>query len=83
MEENFQDRTKVRIYTEQFMIVCDIAMFADSRLTDLMVGANEFIALTEGAGNTLDGKTLFKSSFVNVQKEKIIIILPDDMVLAG
>ena len=83
MEENFQDRTKVRIYTEQFMIVGDIAMFADSRLTDFMVGANEFIALTDVAVSTLDGKTLFKSSFVNVQKEKIIIILPDDMVLAG
>ena len=80
MEENFQDRTKVRIYTEQFMIVGDIAMFADSRLTDFMVGANEFIALTEVAVSTLDGKTLFKSPFVNVQKEKIIIILPDDMV---
>ena len=81
MEENLQDRTKVRIYTEQYMILGDIAMFADSRLTDFMVGANEFIALTNVAVSNLDGKTLFKSSFMNVQTEKIIIILPENMVL--
>ena len=80
MEENFQDRTKVRIYTKQFMIVGDIAMFADSRLTDFMVGAHEFIALTNVAVSALDGKTLFTSAFLNVQKEKIVIIMPEEMV---
>jgi len=80
MEENLQDRTKVRIYTEQYIIVGDIAMFADSRLTDFMVGANNFIALTDVAVNTLDGKPLFTSAFLNVQTEKIIIILPENMV---
>jgi len=80
MEENLQDRTKVRAYTEQYMIVGEIAMFADSRLTDFMVGANNFIALTDVTVCALDGKPLFKSSFLNVQTEKIVIILPEDMV---
>ena len=80
MEENLQDRTKVRIYTKQFMIVGSIAMFADSRLTDFMAGANEFIAVTDVAVSMLDGKALFKSAFLNVQKEKITIILPEDLV---
>ena len=80
MEENLQDRTKVRIYTEQYLIVGDIAMFADSRLTDFMVGANNFIAITDVTVSSLDGQPLFKSSFLNVQTEKIVIILPEDMM---
>ena len=80
MEENVQDRTKVRIYTDQFMLVGDIAMFADSRLTDFIVGAHDFIALTNAVVSSIDGKSLFKSAFLNVQKEKIIIILPEDLV---
>jgi len=80
MTEDQQDRTKVRIYTDQFMIVGDIAMFADSRLTDFMVSAHDFIAVTDVAVNNLDGKPLFKTAFLNVQKERIAIILPESMV---
>jgi hypothetical protein len=80
MEENYQDRTKVRIYTNQFMIIGDIAMFADSRLTDFMVGAHEFIALTTAKVSSPDGKELFKAPFLNVRKDKITIILPEKMV---
>jgi hypothetical protein len=80
MAEDNQDRTKVRIYTDQFMIIGDIAMFADSRLTDFMVSAHDFIALTDVTVSTLGGKTLFKTAFLNVQKEKINITLPESMV---
>ncbi|WP_319524622.1 hypothetical protein [uncultured Desulfosarcina sp.] len=80
MTEDQQDRTQVRIYTDQFMIVGDIAMFADSRLTDFMGSAHDFIAVTDVTVNTLDGKPLFKTAFLNVQKEKVTIILPESMV---
>ena len=80
MTEDQQDRTKVRIYTDQFMITGDIAMFADSRLTDFMVSAHDFIALTNVTVNSLGGKALFKTDFLNVQKEKINITLPESMV---
>lgn len=81
MTEDNQDRTKIRIYTDQFMIIGDIAMFADSRLTDFMVSAHDFIALTDVTVNTPGGKTLFKTAFLNVQKEKINITLPESMVV--
>ena len=80
MAENYHDRTTVRIYTDQFMIGGDIAMFADSRLTDFIVSAQDFIALTDVSVSTLDGKSLFKTPFLNVQKEKVVIIVPEDMV---
>jgi len=80
MEDNYQGRTTVRIYADQFMLVGNIAMFADSRLTDFMVGAHEFIALTDVTVSNLEGRALFKTAFLNVQKEKITIILPEDMV---
>ena len=80
MTEDNQDRTRVRIYTDQFMIIGDIAMFADSRLTDYMVSAHDFIAITDATVHTLGGKSLFKTAFLNVQKEKINITLPESMV---
>jgi hypothetical protein len=80
MTEDQQDRTQVRIYTDQFMIVGDIAMFVDSRLTDFMTSAHDFIAVTDVTVKTLDGKPLFKTAFLNVQKEKVTIILPERMV---
>ena len=64
------------------MIVGDIAMFADSRLTDFIVSAHAFIALTDVSVSTLDGKMLFTTPFLNVQKETIVIIVPEDMVTA-
>jgi hypothetical protein len=80
MAEGQQDRTKVRIYTDQFMIIGDIAMFADSRLTDFMVSAHDFIAITDVTVSNPDGKTLFKTAFLNVRKGKINIALPESMV---
>jgi hypothetical protein len=80
MEDQGQDRTKIRIYTDQFMIVGDIAMFPNTRLTDFMVGAHEFIAVTNVVVQNLEEKVLFSSDFVNIQKNKINVIVPETMV---
>lgn len=78
--EKQEDRTTVRIYTDQYFIIGNIAMFADSRLTDFMVSAHDFIALTDATVSNLEGNPLFRTAFLNVQKDKIVIILPEDMV---
>ncbi|MEJ2660910.1 MAG: hypothetical protein P8Z73_09330 [Desulfobacteraceae bacterium] len=72
--------TKIRLYTDQFLISGEIAMFSDTRLTDYIVGAHSFIALTNAVVQTLEEKVLFRTDFLNVQKNKIVVILPESMV---
>jgi hypothetical protein len=80
MEEQGQGMTKIRLYTDQFLISGEIAMFSDTRLTDYIVGAHSFIALTNAVVQTLEEKVLFRTDFLNVQKNKIVVILPESMV---
>ena len=83
MEDDRQDRTKIRIYTDQFMIVGEIAMFADTRLTDYITSARDFIAITNAEVSDTHGRTIhFKADFLNVQKDRIVVILPEEMVKA-
>jgi hypothetical protein len=80
MEDQGQGRTRIRIYTDQFVIVGDIAMFPDTRLTDYIVGAHSFIAVTNAVVQTLEEKVLFSSEFLNMQKSEIVLIVPESMV---
>jgi hypothetical protein len=80
MTEEHEDRTRVHIYTDRFMIDGEIAMYADARLTDFIVGANCFIAVTDAVVHDLDKKVLFRADFLNLQKEKIVMIMPAVMV---
>jgi Family of unknown function (DUF6812) len=80
MVDQDQGKTKIRIYTDRFMVVGEIAMFSDTRLTDYIVGAHTFIAVTQAVVQTLDEKVLFSTDFLNVQKDKIVLIAPEAMV---
>ena len=81
MGEEREDRTKIRILTEQFVIIGEIAMFPDTRLTDYIIGAREFVAITNAEVRDLEGQKVFcKTEFLDVQKDKIIIITPEQMV---
>jgi uncharacterized protein (DUF1778 family) len=80
MQHELQDRTKVRIYTDQFLVIGEIAMFSDARLTDFMVGAQTFIAVTNAVVRSHEDQVLFSTEFLNIQKEKIVVILPEAMV---
>lgn len=80
MEDQGQNRTKIRLYTDQFMVIGEIAMFPDSRLTDYIVGAHTFIAVTNAVVKSLEEKVLFSADFLNVQTNKIVVIVPEAMV---
>jgi hypothetical protein len=80
MEDQGQDKTKIRLYTDQFVIIGEIAMFTDTRLTDYIVGAHAFIAVTNAVVQNLEGKVLFSADFLNVQKSEIVVIVPEAMV---
>jgi hypothetical protein len=80
MTTDHQDRTVVHIYTDQFMITGEIAMYADNRLTDYIASAHAFIAVTNAVVHDTNRQVLYKAEFLNVQKNKIVVIMPAAMV---
>ena len=77
MEEVPQNSTRVHIYTDQFIIDGEIGMFSGTRMTDYIISAHEFIAVTNARVLTPDEKVLFHADFLNIQKNKIVIIVPE------
>jgi hypothetical protein len=80
MEDERKDRTTVRIYTDNFMILGEIAMFPDTRLTDYIIGARDFVAIINAVVHDFEEKALFSTEFLNIQKDKIVAIMPEAMV---
>lgn len=78
MEEVPQDKTNVRIFTDRFIIDGKIGLFSGTRMTDYINNAHEFIAVTNARVLTLEEKPLFQTKFLNLQKNKIVIIVPED-----
>jgi hypothetical protein len=73
-----EPKVKVRIYTPNYQIDGNIAKFASERLTDYMVSAKSFLALTEATVYSSEGRRLFYSRFLDVNRDKVEIIVPHD-----
>ncbi|MDY7031517.1 MAG: hypothetical protein SVY10_06360 [Thermodesulfobacteriota bacterium] len=72
----YNGRTRVVILTENYHIEGDIAHFPDARLTDYIVGSQKFIAVTDADIFRHDDTLVFSTSFLNVQRDQIEIIMP-------
>ena len=77
MENDPEAKSKVRIYVDRFMITCEIDMIGDASLADFMAGAPTFITVTGAVVQSLEDRMRFTAEFLNVQKDKIIMILPE------
>ena len=76
----YNARTRVVILTANYRIEGDIAHFPDARLTDYIVGAKQFIAVTDADVFHHDDTLAFSTSFLNVQRDQIEIIMPLDQI---
>ena len=74
------EKTKVVILTINHRITGYISLYSNSRLTDYIVEAKPFIAVTDAEVMGINSKLVFTASFLNVQKDHIEIIMPVDMV---
>lgn len=75
------DKTKVVILTAHHRIKGYIALYLNARLTDYIVEAKPFIAVTDAEVMDINGTLLFTASFLNIQKDHIEIITPADMIV--
>lgn len=76
---NSADRVKVLILTKNYRIEGEIAHFKDARLTDYMVAAKLFLAVTDAKVMTPEGRELFTTSFLNVHRDSVEVILPAEL----
>jgi hypothetical protein len=71
-----EERTKVIIFTSCYRITGEIALVKGARLTDYIKSAESFTALTRAEVTDLEGNSVFKASFLDVNRDRIEIIAP-------
>ena len=74
-----EDKTKVIILTVCHRIVGKIANFSNARLTDYMAEAKSFIAVTDAEVWNHSGSHVLTTSFLNVRRDQIEMIMPEDL----
>ena len=71
-----EDKMKVTILTRTYRITGVIELFKGARLTDYLLEAGSFIAVTNAEILDRDNQKIFTTSFLDVHRDNIEIILP-------
>jgi hypothetical protein len=74
--ENNEHRTKVTILTGTYRVKGFIELVQGARVTDYLVEAKEFIAVTDAEVRDLNDRHIFTTPFLNVSREHIEIVAP-------
>lgn len=80
---NAESRTRVIVMTGSYRIVGSVDLLPGARVTDFLAEARNFFAMTDAEVWGLDGRRLFTSSFLNVNRDRIDLIMPEDTVTQG
>ena len=72
-----EGRTKVTILTGAYRIKGYIHLFPNSRVTDYMNESKDFSAVTSAEVWEVDGRQIFTMPFINVSRNHIQIVTPD------
>ena len=75
VEENAH-RREVIILTGTYRIKGFIELVSGARVTDYLIEAKEFIAVTDAEVRDLNGRHLFNVPFLNVSREQIHLVAP-------
>lgn len=71
-----ESRTKVTILTANYRITGYIDLLPGSRVTDYIVEAKDFIAVTDAVVLDVAGKQVFAAPFLDVNREHIQVMAP-------
>ena len=69
-------KTRVTILTANYRIKGNIDLLPGARVTDYLIEAKNFIAVTEAEVWEISGRMIFSVPFLNVSREHIQIIAP-------
>jgi hypothetical protein len=76
-------RTKIVLLTGHYRIVGYIGLLPGARVTDFLSESREFIAVTDAEVWDLSGRRLFSSGFMDINRNKIELIMPVGVVTHG
>ncbi len=74
--EDKGNRTKVMILTGTYRVKGFIELVPGARVTDYMVEAKDFIAVTDAEVRDLNDRHIMNTPFLNVSRECIQIVAP-------
>ena len=74
-----EDKMKVTIFTKNYRIAGVIELYQGARLTDYLVEAGSFIAVTNAEVSDNQNQKVLTSSFLTVHRDNIEIILPAEL----
>jgi hypothetical protein len=77
--EEIADKSEVIILTTSYCLRGKIALVPGARLTDYIVGAHPFIAVTDVEIRDKAGNLVLNTAFLDVNRDLIEIILPADL----
>ncbi|MCC5871430.1 MAG: hypothetical protein JJU22_03440 [Gammaproteobacteria bacterium] len=72
-------RTAVVLLTANYRIRGRILLGVDERITDHVTSAKNFLAVVDAEVRANDGRILFKSEFLNVHRDHIEVIAPEEL----
>lgn len=75
----YEDKMKVTILTRNYRITGVIELFQRARLTDYLVEAKSFIAVTNAEVLDNQNQKVLTSSFLTIHRDNIEIILPAEL----
>ena len=74
-------KARVVILTDIYRIKCNLNIVPGVRLTDYIRSENSFVAVTSAEVYNIEGRKLILSAdFMDINKEHIQIITPDELV---
>ena len=79
MSEEFKDKSEVIIFTKNHRIHGKIALVQGARLTDYIVDAKPFIAVSDAEVKNHSGNLVLKTPFLDVNRDYIEFILPAEL----
>ncbi|HUU71873.1 MAG TPA: hypothetical protein VMW70_04555 [Burkholderiales bacterium] len=74
--ENETNRTKVMVLTGTYRVKGFISLVPGARVTDYMVEAKDFIAVTDAEVRDLNDRHLLNAPFLNISRESVHIVVP-------
>jgi hypothetical protein len=76
-------KTKVTILTGHYRITGEIDLLPGARVTDFLSESRDFIAVVNADVWDLNSRRIFSSSFMNINRERIELIMPEEAITQG
>ncbi|MFA6444039.1 MAG: hypothetical protein WCV99_17020, partial [Sterolibacterium sp.] len=75
---NAETKTRIIIVMKNLRVTGSIDLLPGVRISDYLMECRDFIAITDAEVWNLDGRKLLASTFLDVNREHIDLIMPED-----